>query len=170
MRPHPLQYHAFTSKTRFINLACGRQSGKSEIARRKIIASLAIKKDWPDPTYLFALPTFQQAKRVVWRKIEMMIPDHWIKSKNVQDMCIETKFGSTLYVAGLDQPQRVEGLTYDGVIIDESSDVKEGVFERSIMPALGIRKGWCWRIGVPKRYGIGAAEYKEWFDRGCGSL
>jgi hypothetical protein len=32
-----------------------------------------------------------------------------------------------------------------------------------VLPALSHRNGWCWRIGVPKRVGIGAYEFKQFF-------
>lgn len=169
LKYHPKQAAAFYGTTRFINLACGRGSGKTEIARRKVIRSLMIKKEW-EPIYFYALPTIAQAKKVAWRPLLEMIPRHWIHDPmqdiNVQEMRIKTRFGSTLYVLGLDQPQRAEGLQYDGGVIDESCDVKPKTFDLSIRPALGYKSGWCWRIGVPKRYGIGAIEYKEWFDWG----
>jgi hypothetical protein len=81
-------------------------------------------------------------------------------------MIVETVFGSRLYCVGLDKPARIEGVQWDGGVIDESSDQKPGVFDRSVRPALTHRAGWCWRIGVPKRFGPGAREFKHAFDLG----
>jgi len=81
-------------------------------------------------------------------------------------MEIETIFGSKLYVVGLDKPARVEGAEWDGGVIDESSDQRPGVYDRSIRPALAARQGWCWRIGVPKRFGPGAREFKQAYEMG----
>jgi hypothetical protein len=104
----------------------------------------------------------------VWDDLIALIPQKWIKNVSKSDQTIDTLYGSRIYVRGLDAPQRLEGLQYKGGIIDESSDVKPGTFKKSIRPALTEHKGWCWRIGVPKRDGIGAVEYKDWFDRGFG--
>ena len=169
LRPHHKQNSAWNTKSRFINLACGRGSGKTEIARRKIVTQLPLKKPWSDPLYFYALPTFAQAKRVAWTPIRKLIPKEWIVEENVSDMRIETIFGSTLYVVGTDQPQRLEGVQWDFGIMDEACDCKPGVFERSIRPALSHRAGCLWRIGVPKRYGIGAADFKKVFDMGLAS-
>lgn len=74
-------------------------------------------------------------------------------------------------LAGLDKPQRLEGNQYDMIILDESSDQRPGTFDRSVRPALSHRDGKCWRIGVPKRFGCGAAEYKDaWHSYASGKL
>lgn len=167
LRFHYLQSKAWRSDCRFVNLACGRGSGKTEIARRRIVRMLPIRKDWADPLYFYALPTYAQARRVAWDKILQLIPRGWIKGEpNKTEMSITTVFGSKLYVLGLDKPERIEGVQWDMGVIDESSDVKPGAFARSVVPALEHRSGVCWRIGVPKRYGAGASEFKTFFDKG----
>jgi hypothetical protein len=132
---------------------------------------LAVKKPWPDPMYFFALPTAVQARRVAWQKLKALVPPNWLDGDpRESDMIIKTKFGSSLYVVGMDKPQRIEGDQWDGGVVDESSDQKPGHFDRSLRPALTHRTGWCWRIGVPKRWGVGAAEFKstffKWQDAG----
>lgn len=166
LRHHALQAQAWRTTDRFVNLACGRGSGKTEIARRRIVRLLPVSKPWDDPLYFYALPTIAQAKRVAWDKLVQLIPKEWVKSINISNMFIETIFGSKLYVVGMDKPERIEGVQWDGCIIDESCDVKPGSFARSVVPALEHRNGWCWRIGVPKRYGTGAVEFKAFFDKG----
>src|SRR5262249_24890285 len=39
-------------------------------------------------------------------------------------------------------------------------DIKPGTVDLTILPALTWRNGWLWRIGVPKRFGIGAKEFR----------
>jgi len=172
----PLKYHAkqaaaFHSTTKFINLPCGRGSGKTELARRKIVLSLMQRKPWRKPIYFYALPTYNQAKRVAWKELMDLIPKYWIDPKNgghanIMDMHIKTIFGSELYVLGMDMPQRIEGAQYDGGVVDEACDQKPGSFDLSIKPALTWRDGWVWRIGVPKRTGIGSREFKLACDFG----
>ena len=65
----------------------------------------------------------------------------------------------------MDKPQRIEGLQWDGGVIDESSDIKPGTFSRVIVPLLTWRNGWCDRIGVPKRTGIGAREFRQTYEK-----
>lgn len=168
LKYHPLQWAAWTSKARAINLACGRGSGKTELARRKIVLALAQKKEHDKPLYFYAMPTYGQAKRVAWKHLVELIPKHWIKKVNVMDLYIETIFGSELYVMGMDQPQRLEGVQIDGIVVDEACDHKPESFDLSIKPTLSWRNAWSWRIGVPKRSGNCSREFKEAFDLGLG--
>lgn len=128
---------------------------------------LPVKKRWANPMYFYGLPTYKQAKRVAWKEIKKLIPNDWLAGKpNETDMVIETVFGSSLIVFGMDQPARFEGSQYDGGVLDESSDQKDGVFYTTVLPTLIWRGGWCWRIGVPKRYGPGAKDFKDFYERG----
>jgi hypothetical protein len=166
LRYHPGQWAAITSQAKFINLICGRRSGKTDLARRKIVLSLTEKKPWNDPRYFYALPTYRQAKKVAWMEFLKLIPKSWIHTQNVMDLYIKTIFGSELYVVGMDSPQRIEGLGYDGCVVDEACDHKPGSFDLSILPAITDRDGWAWRIGVPKRTGTCSQEVKVAYDRG----
>lgn len=161
MRYHREQSLLWRTRARYVAVAAGRGSGKTETARRRVVRYLPVRKPWSDPLYFYALPTYKQARRVAWRPIKALVPREWIRKCNDSEMRIETVFGSTLYVVGLDKPERIEGSQWDGGVVDESSDQKPGAFEKSILPALTHRDGWCWRIGVPKRFGIGAKEFKE---------
>ena len=129
-------------------------------------------KPWSDPRYFFACPTLKQAKRIAWQDLLDLIPDNWIEGgkhgRNVSltNMVIRTAFGSELHVVGLDKPHRIEGGQWDSGVIDESSDIRPRAYDVSILPALTWRSGKCARIGVPKRQGVGAREYKAIFQRG----
>lgn len=166
LRPHWAQSAIWRTPARFISACAGRGSGKTEVLRRKCVRYLPVKKPWSDPMYFYALPTYQWAKRVAWGPIKKLVPKHWIKNISESEMCIETVFGSKLYVVGMDKPSRIEGNQWDGCVLDEASDTKPNAFSLSVLPALTHKNGWCARIGVPKRVGIGAAEYKEFFERG----
>lgn len=167
LRPHPAQSRLWRTKKRFALVAAGRGSGKTELARRRVVRFLSVKKPWPDPLYFYALPTLAQAKRVAWGPLLSLIPKDWIKGQpNKSEMKIETVFGSTLYVLGMDKPMRAEGVQWDGGVIDESCDQRPGMFDRSLLPAFSHRRPWCWRIGVPKRFGIGSVEFRKIFERG----
>lgn len=134
------------------------------MAIRRLVRYLPIKKDWPDPRYFYCGPTFSQAKRTAWQRLLSLIPSNWITKVSLSELTIETIFGSSLFLFGLDKPQRMEGLILDGGIIDECSDIKPNTFDLSILPTLVWRNGWTWFIGVPKRFGVGAIEYRERYE------
>jgi hypothetical protein len=130
-----------------------------------LVRSLPVQKTWADPRYFYGAPTEKQAKRIAWHHLLRLIPKDWVSDINRSDLVVETIFGSSLHIVGLDKPQRIEGVQWDGCVIDESSDVKPKTFDLSVLPALTWRTGWAWRIGVPKRFGIGAAEFKEIYEK-----
>lgn len=173
LRDHPIQSQVWDcmwrQNVRFISICAGRRSGKTELCRRRTVGCLPLEKPWPNPIYVYLLPTYSQAKKVAWEPILNLVPKNWIRKKggiNIQDMSIKTIFGSTLYVAGADKPHRIEGIGVDGVVIDESSDQKPGMYGKTIVPMLAERNGWCYRIGVPKRTGIGRIEFRDFWKRG----
>lgn len=163
LRHHPAQQALWACGSRFVAVAAGRGSGKTELAKRRVVLALAdVAADDPDPMYFYALPTFQQAKRVAWKSLKRMIPEDWLACPpNESELRIDTVFGSSLYLIGMDKPQRIEGNQWNGGVVDESCDQKPGSFDKSIYPALTHKQGWCWRIGVPKRFGVGAKEFKR---------
>lgn len=168
---HPTQRALYTSPKRFRIVAAGRGSGKTELAKRFLVRVLPIIKPWPNPRYFFGGPTYGQAKRIAWDDIKALIPRQWFAdTPSESELHIKTIFGSELYVIGLDAPERVAGLQWDGCVLDESSDLKPGIFDQIVLPALIHRehegiKPWCWRIGVPRRYGIGIEEFRRAYDR-----
>lgn len=168
LRPHPCQSAMWRTNSRFLVAVAGRGSGKTEIARRYITRWLPVRKPWSDAKYVYALPTYKQAKRVVWPDLQALIPKHWLEKNgaNASELTFKTKFGSTLFIVGLDNPSRIEGIQIDGCILDECSDQKPTAFPRTILPMLTHRKGWCWQIGVPKRTGPGASKFRQYFEKG----
>lgn len=163
----PLRYHRkqsllYGSRVRTILAAAGRGSGKTEISKRRVVRHLPIAKSWTTPRYFYGLPTRQQAKRIAWDSLLALIPASWIKGEpSLTDMRVKTVFGSELWVVGLDKPHRIEGDQWDGGVLDESCDQRPTTYPRSVLPALTHRDGWCLRIGVPKRHGVGAVEFKS---------
>jgi len=161
---HEQQHRLWRTSARFVACACGRGSGKTLLSRRRVIRQLPIRRPWSDPMLFYALPTRDQAKRVAWNKLRALIPDGWVARNggiSLSDMSIKTVFGSQLWVVGMDIPARIEGIQWDFGVIDESCDHKPGSFDRSVRPALTERKGRCWRIGVPKRWGPGAKDFRD---------
>ncbi len=166
LRHHPTQSRLWRSTARFKAVAAGRGSGKTEIARRKIVTQLPLIKPWSDAIYFYAAPTRDQVKKLAWGKIKSLVPREWIAEVSETELSIATVFGSKLFLLGMDKPQRAEGVQWDFGIVDESCDQKPGVFDLNLRPALSHRNAECWRIGVPKRAGPGATEFKEFYESG----
>jgi hypothetical protein len=152
LRFHPIQARLWKDNKRFAVVPAGRRSGKTELAKRRLVVNLAQQKPWQDPRYFAAAPTRDQAKRIFWRDFKALIPRSWVRRIYETDLCIETRFGSELWVVGLDKPQRIEGIPWDGGVLDEYADMRSGAWTGNIRPALSDRAGWCWFIGVPEGF------------------
>lgn len=141
-------------------MPAGRRSGKTELAKRRLVISLAMRKAWPDPRYFASAPTRDQAKRIFWADIKALTPKGWVKRIYESDLCLTTRFGSELWVVGLDKPERIEGVAWDGGVLDEYANMKPQAWTEHVRPALSDRRGWCWLIGVPE----GLNHYKDLVD------
>lgn len=169
LRPHKLQSKLYRTRARFPVVWAGRGSGKTEVMKRKIVRALSMHYPKPIaagdvPRFFYGLPTNMQAKRVAWDSLKAMLPLAWYERKGrtfyESDRVIRTRFGTELHVVGLDAPQRIEGNQWSGGVLDECSDQRPKVFDLTVRPALTAYGGWCARIGVPKRFGIGAEHFK----------
>ena len=158
LRSIQTQQEYFHSPHRFNVLPCGRRSGKTELAKRKIVLrALSIPgtpgaSTFPDPQYACAAPTRDQAKRIYWDDLKKMIPKKLIRKGGISEteLKITTIMNSSISVVGLDKPERMEGSPWDGVILDEFANMKEQAWGANIRPALSDRLGWCDLIGVPE--------------------
>ena len=160
LRYHPEQTRLWKENKRFAVVPAGRRSGKTELAKRKLVITLTARKPWPDPRYFAAAPTREQAKRIFWKDLKALIPRGWVRSVYETDLCVVTKFGSELWVVGLDKPERMEGTPWDGGVLDEYGNMRSSAWTENIRPALSDRRGWCWFIGVPE----GFNHYKDLAD------
>lgn len=120
LRYHIIQSQLWRTKKRIVAVWAGRGSGKTELAKRRVVRMLPVRKYWRRPMYFYALPTRPQAKRVAWEDIKALVPPRWLDGEpNETEMRIDTVFGSSLYCVGMDRPQRIEGNQWDGGVFDE---------------------------------------------------
>lgn len=175
MVPHPIRQRLVAEGVRtilgaegakrFIGVCAGRQSGKTEIARRLVCLALRVPKPWKDARYFYCADTVTKAYAIAFEQCLSLIPKRSISGKphiGKSWMEIKTVFGSTLRFGGLQGCEWVEGLPWDGGVADESCDSPPRAWRVSIPPAIAVRKGWVIRQGAAKRTGIGAVDFREW--------
>jgi len=151
LRPHPVQQAYFNSTHRFITLPAGRRSGKTELAKRRLVLrALGATTKWP-PRFFAGAPTRDQAKRIFWDDLKALVPRYALAAKpSESDLMLALINGAQLWVIGMDEPRRIEGQPWDGGVLDEYADMKETAWPQNVRPALSDRNGWCDLIGVPE--------------------
>ena len=161
-RWYPLRYHkgqaqAMASLSRFNIIHSGRRSGKTECyGKRKLVMKAMKGSSYPGGGRYFAgAPTRDQAKRIYWRDLKLLVPKEMILGKPIEtDLMIPIVNGSEIWIIGLDKPERAEGTPWDHGCIDEIGNCKEQTWEEHIRPALADRNGSCDFIGVPEGRGF----------------
>lgn len=147
------QYRLWNDNKRFAVIPSGRRSGKTELAKRKLVLSLnKFNKDSYKTKYFAAAPTKEQAKRIFWEDLKDLVPKSWVSKISETDLFIRTVFGSELWVVGMDKPERIEGSSWDGGVLDEYANMKPETWGNHVRPSLSDRGGWCWFIGVPEGF------------------
>jgi Terminase large subunit, T4likevirus-type, N-terminal len=153
---HALRYHEtqqayWRSKHRFNVVPAGRRSGKTELAKRKLIKrAITFGPRWA-PRFFAAAPTRDQAKRIWWDDLKALSDKRLLARRpSESDLMIPYINGAEIWVVGMDKPERIEGSPWDGGVLDEFANMKEKAWEQNVQPALADRDGWCDFIGVPE--------------------
>ena len=169
---HSVQQQYWTSVTRFNVAHAGRRSGKTELAKRKIVKA-AMSCTRSRGRFVCAAPTHRQATEIFWDDLEDLIPKWALRKSKPISLSSRTFFlvnGAKIQVLGMDKAERIEGPPLDGFVGDEFGNFKEGVWGQNIRPALSTkgRPGWADLIGVPEGKNHyftmveDAKENKEW--------
>lgn len=168
------QLRYVNSPHRFNVVPAGRRSGKTELAKRKLVMRALLPRGCPggstfdDPHYFCAAPTRDQAKRIYWNDIKRLIPRELLKRNGTSEteLTVMTVMNTSISVIGMDKPERIEGSPWDGGILDEYGNMKPHAWGANIRPALADRNGWCDLIGVPE----GRNHYYEMAERAKASV
>ena len=130
-----------------------RRAGK-DILLLNIIAALAIKEKG---TYAYFLPTYTQAKKVIWKSIsndgrsmlDMALPKELISKKNDSDMSVTLINGSIIQFLGAESVDRIVGTNYKFVVFSEAALMDERPWSL-IRPILMANKGGAAFISTPR--------------------
>ena len=107
-------------------------------------------------TYFYFLPTYTQAKKVIWNGADgagFRFLDHFpkeiIKDKNETEMRITLTNGSILQLVGADNIDRIVGTNPIGVVLSEFALMKKEVWDY-LSPILTENGGWAVFVYTPR--------------------
>lgn len=164
-------YHE--SGKRFGLTVAHRRCGKT-VARVNKLIRAAVSELKERPRFGYLAPTFVQAKDIAWAYLKHYA---WPAIESTGGTTNESELsvtfghnGAVVRLYGAENADRMRGLYFDGIAIDEAQGIAPSVLTAVIYPALLDRRGWLDISGTPKGWGnlLGEA-YKraqsdpEWF-------
>ena len=166
-----MPYHE--SGKRFALSVAHRRAGKT-VARINKLIRAAIECTKPAPRFGYGAPTYIQAKDIAWLYLKTYTApmlDIGLKVNESELSVILPHNNAQIRLYGLENYDRLRGLYFDGLAIDEAQDVPPVALTQVILPALSDRNGWLDASGTPKgRAGLLYKLYKdaqaspaEWF-------
>lgn len=110
----------------------------------------ALRCGKPNPRFAYIAPYYSQAKDIAWAYVKQYggpIPG---ADTNESELRLDLPNSGRVRLYGADNYDRLRGLYFDGVVLDEYADMDPNVWPQVIRPALSDRQGWATFIGTPK--------------------
>ena len=124
-----------------------RRAGKSKTALNEQINKSQTRKG----IYYYFLPTYRQAKQVIWDAlVKEHVPLEIVEKKNDSELAIYYKNGSIQRFVGCEDPDAHRGINPIDVVFDEYSEMSEQIWTAVIQPVLRENKGTATFIYTPK--------------------
>lgn len=149
--PRP-QFRAYLQrKERWSCLVVHRRGGKTFACIQDLILRAGTYKRPGAPTrYAYIAPTREQAKDIAWAYLKLFTQGIPGTSVNESELKVTLPSGSTIRLYSGESYERMRGLYFDGVILDEFADLDPLAWSSVIRPCLADYNGWATFIGTPK--------------------
>jgi phage terminase large subunit len=141
-------------------MACHRRAGKTVACVADLILDAKHTKK-QDARFGYIAPLYNQAKDIAWIYVKRLTCDIPGVTLNESELRADFPGGARVRLYGADNPDRLRGGYFDGVILDEYADMRPSVWGEVIRPMLMDRGGWAAFIGTPK----GRNEFYRVFNR-----
>ena len=143
----PWQLTVWKDPKRFKVLACGRRTGKSNLAIKLILAK-ALEAP-VGSAVVYVAPTLGQARQIAWDAILDQGKDV-IKSAHVNQLDITLVTGRKIHIRSAENPDTLRGLKLFYAVLDEAAFIKDdSTWSKIIRPALADLRGGAMFISSP---------------------
>lgn len=165
-KPREYQKIIHENLQRFSVLVCHRRFGKTVLCVNELLKG-AIECPRKRPRFAYIAPFYNMAKEITWDFFKEdfakpLIDAGLVKVKESDPVRLDFKpNGARIYLFGADNPGRLRGQGFDGVVMDEVAMMREQVWREVVRPTLSDRKGWAIFIGTPQ----GRNYFYEIFER-----
>ncbi|MDI9409843.1 MAG: hypothetical protein QM523_11460, partial [Candidatus Pacebacteria bacterium] len=158
--PRSFQAELHQSLARFSVLVAHRRFGKTVFAVNELI-DRALTCPLERPRFAYIAPLAVQAKTIVWDYLKAYTAAIPQISWHESELRVDLPNGARISLYGADNPDRLRGLYFDGVVLDEYGDMPPRLWSEIIRPALADRLGFAVFIGTPK----GRNQFYELYQR-----
>lgn len=149
---HRGQRQVFDNGSRYRVLVCGRRFGKSSLVLWELILRALgypgdTRKELMPATVMGVMPTMNQARQVLWNPLVVLVSTHfpqYVSKINHTDSTIWLKGGKpAIKIRGANDNNgdRLRGSRIYFVCCDEYQDIKPGIFENVVEPAMKDTEG-----------------------------
>jgi hypothetical protein len=169
--------HAFlplhVRDARWAVVVAHRRAGKTVACINELIraAALSEPREAAPPRFAYVAPQLVQAKDIAWNYLlEYTACFGPRRRASASELWVEIPDnGARIRLYGADNGERLRGLYFDGVVVDEMGDMAPETWSKVIRPTLSDWDGWAIFIGTPKgrndfhRLWTEAEADPEWF-------
>jgi phage terminase large subunit len=136
------------SKKRFKATVAHRRAGKTVALVNELIKSaLSNTRQFPPPRYAYVGPSFAQAKDLVWGYLKHYlhgVPGITKDSFSESELTVTLPTGAKISLFGGSAAyERMRGLYFDGIVLDEYAMLEPTAWSKVIRPTLADYKGWA---------------------------
>ena len=121
---------------KYITTVSPRQAGKTMLAINMMLY-FAINN--PNTTTCFISPIYSQARKVMEELYDAIKNSDIVERANFSNFEIKLKTGSKILFKSAEREDSLRGYTFDFLILDESSYIKEDAWKRAIQPTVFIK-------------------------------
>lgn len=163
--PRPHQQEMRTKMKRFNVFVMHRRAGKTFFCVNTIGEKL-LTCDLKNPQAAYIAPEKSQAKRITWKYFKDclgFIPGiRFFETELKVEFPVPNGSTATIYIEGAEEIDRLRGLYFDMVVLDEVAQMPRNIWSEVLLPALSDRKGEAIFIGTPQ----GRNFFYELYERG----
>jgi hypothetical protein len=158
-------------KERWACMVVHRRGGKTYVCIQDLLGkALTTSRPGPPLRYAYIAPTRDQAKDIAFGYLSEFAGQLPGTEINKADLMTTLGNGATIRLYSGESYERMRGLYFDGVIMDEMGDIDPKAWQAVVRPCLSDYNGWATFIGTPKgrnifwRLHTDAQQREEWFS------
>ena len=151
-KPRPLQkvIHDAMERYRRGVVVCHRRFGKTVCAVNQLQkGAVTCTRQHPPPRFGYIAPTYAQGKAIAWNYMKHYAAPIPGVRMHESELRIDYPKGGQVRIFGADDPDRLRGLYFDGVVLDEYGLMRPNTFSEVVGPTLMDYNGWALFLGTP---------------------